>query len=45
MVDYSQFEASTKSGIHADSARIKKQDEIIGAVLRQLIASLLHSRT
>lgn len=35
MVDYSQFEASTKSGIHADPARIKKQDEIIGAVLRQ----------
>ena len=35
MVDYSQFEASTKSGIHADVSRIKKNDEIIGAVLSQ----------
>lgn len=35
MVDYSQFEASTKSGIHADVSRIKKYDEIIGAVLSQ----------
>ncbi|MDE6981742.1 MAG: DUF3239 domain-containing protein, partial [Lachnospiraceae bacterium] len=35
MVDYSQFEASTKSGIQADAGRIKKHDEIIGAVLSQ----------
>lgn len=34
MVDYSQFEASTKSGIHADPARIRKQDELIGKALR-----------
>ncbi|MCM1257450.1 MAG: DUF3239 domain-containing protein [Roseburia sp.] len=35
MVDYSQFEASTKSKIQADAAHIKTHDEIIGAVLRQ----------
>lgn len=35
MVDYSQFEASTKSGIQADAAHIKTHDEIIGAVLNQ----------
>ena len=35
MVDYSQFEASTKSGIHADPKRIRKNDEIIGKVLKQ----------
>ena len=35
MVDYSQFEASTKSGIQPDVSRIKTHDEIIGAVLRQ----------
>lgn len=35
MVDYSQFEASTKSGITAQLSHIKKHDEIICAVLRQ----------
>ncbi len=27
MVDYSQFEASVKSGIHADVSRIRQKDE------------------
>lgn len=41
MTDYSQFEAGTKSGIHADPARIRKQDELIGKVLRQRSSSIL----
>lgn len=40
MTDYSQFEASTKSGIHADPARIRKQDELIGKVLKQRSSSI-----
>lgn len=35
VVDYSQFEASTKSGIHADVNRIRQKDEIIKAVVRK----------
>ncbi len=35
MVDYSQFEASTKSGIHADVNRIRQKDEIIRAVVKK----------
>lgn len=35
MVDYSQFEASTKSGIHADVSRIRQKDEIIKGVVRK----------
>ena len=35
MVDYSQFEASTKSGIHADVQRIRQHDEIIRAVVKK----------
>ena len=35
MTDYSQFNASVTSGIHADMARIRKQDELIGRVLKQ----------
>lgn len=40
MTDYSQFEASTKSGIHADPARIRKQDELIGKVLKSRSSSI-----
>ena len=40
MTDYSQFEASTKSGIHADPVRIRKQDELIGKVLKQRSSSI-----
>lgn len=40
MTDYSQFEASTKSGIHADPARIRKQDELIGRVLKGRSSSI-----
>ena len=35
MVDYSQFEASVKSGIHADVSRIRQKDEIIKAVVKK----------
>lgn len=35
MTDYSQFNASVTSSIHADVARIRKQDELIGRVLKQ----------
>lgn len=35
VVDYSQFEASTKSGIHADVNRIRQKDEIIRAVVKK----------
>ena len=42
MVDYSQFEASTKSGIHADPGRIRKNDEIIGKVLKQRKSSKIY---
>lgn len=35
MTDYSQFEASIKSGIHPDTKRIRKMDEITGVVLKQ----------
>lgn len=35
MTDYSQFEASSKSGIHADPKRVRKMDEITGVVLKQ----------
>lgn len=35
MVDYSQFEASTKSGIHADVNRIRQKDEIVRAVVQK----------
>ncbi len=35
MTDYSQFEASIKSGIHPDPKRIRKMDEITGVVLKQ----------
>lgn len=35
MTDYSQFEASTKSGINPDIKRIRKMDEIVGVVLNQ----------
>ena len=35
MTDYSQFEASVKSGIHPDVKRIRKMDEITGVVLKQ----------
>ena len=35
MVDYSQFEASTKSGIHADVGRIRQKDEIINGVVKK----------
>ncbi len=35
MTDYSQFEASIKSGIQPDTKRIKKMDEIMAAVLKQ----------
>lgn len=40
MTDYSQFEASTKSGIHADPARIRKHDELIGKVLKGRSSSI-----
>jgi len=40
MTDYSQFEASTKSGIHADPVRIRKQDELIGKVLKGRSSSI-----
>ncbi len=40
MTDYSQFEANTKSGIHADAKRIRKQDELIGKVLKQRNSSI-----
>ena len=40
MTDYSQFEASTKSGIHADPARIRKKDELIGKVLKGRSSSI-----
>ena len=42
MRDDSQFEAGTKSGIHADTARIRKHDEVIGKVLRQRSSSILY---
>ena len=42
MTDYSQFEASTKSGIHADPNRIWKHDEIIGKVLKQRKSSKIY---
>lgn len=35
VVDYSQFEASTKSGIHADVNRIRQKDEIIRVVVKK----------
>ncbi len=35
MTDYSQFEASIKSGIHPDPKRVRKMDEITGVVLKQ----------
>lgn len=35
MVDYSQFEASVKPGIHADTARIRQKDEIIRRVVKK----------
>lgn len=35
MTDYSQFEASLKSGIHPDVKRIRKMDEITGFILKQ----------
>lgn len=41
MTDYSEFEASTKSGIHAEPARIRRQDELIGRVLRQRRSSIV----
>ena len=34
MVDYSQFEASTKSGVHADPNRVREKDEIIRRVVK-----------
>ncbi len=37
MVDYSQFEASVKSGIHADVSRIRQKDEIIKAWCRDTL--------
>lgn len=40
MTDYSQFEASVKSGIHADVERIRKHDELIGKVLKQRRSSI-----
>ncbi len=40
MTDYSQFEAGTKSGIHADTAWIRKHDELIGRVLKQRSSSM-----
>lgn len=35
VIDYSQFEASTKLGIHADVNRIRQKDEIIRAVVKK----------
>lgn len=35
MTDYSQFEASIKSGIHPEPKRIRKMDEIIVSALKQ----------
>ena len=35
MTDYSQFEASIKSGVHPDPKRVRKMDEITGVVLKQ----------
>ncbi|MDE5717555.1 MAG: DUF3239 domain-containing protein [Lachnospiraceae bacterium] len=35
MVDYSQFEASVKSGIRADVSRIRQKDEIIRSVVKK----------
>lgn len=35
MEDYSQFEASTKSGIHGDPNRIREKDEIIRRVVKK----------
>lgn len=35
MVDYSQFEASTKSGVHADPNRVREKDEIIRRVVKK----------
>lgn len=43
VVDYSQFEASTKSAIHAEVNRIRKKDEIIRAVVKLFIVIHLHS--
>ena len=41
MVDYSQFEASVKSGIHADVSRIRQKDEIIKAVVKKRRSSAI----
>ncbi len=41
MVDYSQFEASAKSGIHADVSRIRQKDEIIKAVVKKRRSSAI----
>ncbi len=35
MVDYSQFEASTKSGVHANPDRVREKDEIIRRVTKK----------
>ena len=35
MADYSQFEASTKSGVHADPGRVREKDEIIRRVAKK----------
>ncbi len=43
VVDYSQFEASTKSAVHAEVNRIRKKDEIIRAVVKLFIVIHLHS--
>lgn len=40
MTDYSQFEAGTKSGIHADTTRIRKHDELIGKALKRRSSSI-----
>ena len=40
MTDYSQFEAGTKSGIHADTTRIRKHDELIGRALKRRSSSI-----
>ena len=41
MVDYSQFEASVKSGIHADVSRIRQKDEIIKAIVKKRRSSAI----
>ena len=41
MVDYSQFESSAKSGIHADVSRIRQKDEIIKAVVKKRRSSAI----